>query len=156
MDYTKASKLTAISRKLPSVPMRWLRKQEKLQGNMLDYGCGKGKDADYYMMERYDPNWRTTEENIDVLLPNHYDVITCNYVLNTLPQSEMPAILNTVQRLLKNDGIAYFTVRRDIKTDGLTRRGTYQSNVKLPLQSIRKTSTYEIYAMPKDRTGVYV
>ena len=45
---------TAKSRQTLSVPMRYLRLC--LNGRLLDYGCGKGSDADALGMEKYDPH----------------------------------------------------------------------------------------------------
>ena len=38
---------TAISRKAPSRPMRFLQEHDLLKGRMLDYGCGRGTDAKF-------------------------------------------------------------------------------------------------------------
>ena len=50
---------TAITRKKPSLPMRWLAKEGLIPSRIdtLDYGCGKGFDADYFGMDKYDPHF---------------------------------------------------------------------------------------------------
>jgi len=141
---------TAITRKKPSVPMRWLDKQGMLKGDkMLDYGCGKGFDADHYKMDKYDPYHCHENTNLRSTCVKHfYDVITCNYVLNTVDEDNTKRIITDILSLLKENGNAYITVRRDIKNEGYTSRGTLQRNVLLDSAiSIRKTSTYEIYTI---------
>ena len=41
------SHLTIKDRKRPSLPLRFLLKNKKLQGKILDFGCGLGKDVEY-------------------------------------------------------------------------------------------------------------
>ena len=52
-----ASGKTAISRKSLSQPMKWLEQQHMLATNnpsrRLDFGCGKGFDADTLGMQKY-------------------------------------------------------------------------------------------------------
>jgi len=76
------SHLTAVSRKLPAVPLRWLFKQGRLKGWVLDYGCGKSHKVNQQLcpMDGYDPFYRP----YGICLANYY-TITCNYVLNVIP-----------------------------------------------------------------------
>ena len=148
---------TAITRKKLSAPMNWLYNNHKLlsgiigQGgqsrdyNLLDYGCGKGSDAEYLSMDRYDPHF--FPELVEGKL---YDTITCTYVLNVVTEEQQYDILNRIKQLLKEDGTAYITVRRDLKTDKtITKRGTLQRMVRLDLPVVHETQGYCIYEVKK-------
>ena len=71
----------------------------------------------------------------------------CNYVLNVVPKKDIKTILASIKKLLKKDGAAYITVRRDIKKEGKTKIGTEQYNVNLNLKVIYKSSNFCIYTM---------
>lgn len=144
MKQMNKSYQTAISRNKISQPMKYLSETGKLSGLKLDYGCGKGFDASHFHMDKFDPYYFNHIPAFD------YDTITCNYVLNVI-ESERDIIdtLYNIQDLLSQFGIAYITVRRDIKQDGLTQKGTFQSTVFLNLKSIKRTSQYEIYELTK-------
>ena len=149
-DYILASSKTAITRKAPSVPMRFLAKEGLLIGELLDYGCGKGFDADNYSAHRFDPvhcDNSTNKASVDSGLK--YDTIFCNYVLNTLPKQFDDEIISNIKRLLKKGGKAYISVRRDKFTEGWNCKGTFQRVVKIDLDSLKKTSSYEIYTFTK-------
>jgi len=118
---------TAISRSKPAKPMRILFEQNRLTGKMLDFGCGKGKDADFFKMDKYDPFY------FPETLENSYDTITCQYVLNVLPIEQEKEVLLRIKYLLNEKGMAYITVRRDLTKEGLTSKKTYQRNVFLDL-----------------------
>jgi hypothetical protein len=143
----KDSYKTAIDRDKPSTPMRWLEENNLLGGKFdrkLDYGCGRGFDADYYNMIGYDPHFRPK------LPTGKFRIIVCNYVLNVVSQLEANFILYNIRALLVESGVAYITVRRDIKVDGLTDKGTYQRNVKLDLPKVNEIEDeYCIYKMEK-------
>jgi hypothetical protein len=118
---------TAMGRKKPSLPMQELKKRGLLTGRMLDYGAGRGFDADHFGMEKYDPTYWPKR-------PDHrFDTITCNYVLNVVPPEAEDEILADIEELLEPGGTAYITVRRDVKGAGLTGSGTYQRWVSLDL-----------------------
>ena len=139
------SQLTAIRRVSPSAPARHLHGAGLLRGRLLDYGCGHGRDADSYGMDRYDPHWHPDRPR------GRYDTVTCTYVLNVLDPGHIRYVLEDIQGLLAPWGTAYLAVRRDL--GGRTRRGrgTLQRNVVLPLPVVRETGGYCIYAM---RRGV--
>jgi 2-polyprenyl-3-methyl-5-hydroxy-6-metoxy-1,4-benzoquinol methylase len=132
---------TAITRKLPSVPARWLHKEGLLIGDCLDYGCGKGFDADYFRLDSYDPYYRNIRPS------KTYDTIICIYVLNVVEEQEREEILRDIYSLLKPSGKAYIVVRRDIKKTGITSRGTHQYDVRLNFPVIRDVSNYTIYSI---------
>jgi len=116
---------TAITRKKPSLPMRNLDKKGLLQGKLLDFGCGKGFDANHFGMFGYDPNHAPKKPK------GKFDTITCNYVLNVVQDDEVQGVIEDVLKYLKKKGTAYVTVRRDLKKEGATSIGTYQKNVTI-------------------------
>jgi len=138
--------LTAIARKAISAPAQWLLKQGLIKsGHGLDYGCGRGFDADELGFDKYDPHY------VPEYPSGEYEQVICFYVVNVIEDSkERIELLNNIKDLLTSTGAAYIAIRRDVKKPGLTSRGTWQDNVVLPLKSIRKTSTYEIYELKKE------
>jgi len=114
---------------------------------VLDYGCGRGDDVDALKkmgikIEGYDPYWKPDIRS----LKKKYDVVMCNYVLNVVDKRERIAIIDKVKSLLKKNGRAYFSVRRDINKDYSTKSGTQQYVVKLDSDILfEKKSAYCIY-----------
>ena len=79
-----------------------------------------------------------------------FDTIICNYVLNVLEPKEQAEVLMEVSELLKPTGTAYFSVRRDLKSEGFRihyvhKQPTYQCNVVLPYKSVFLNENCEIY-----------
>ena len=146
MVINNKSYLTAIVRKKPSLPMRYLHDHGLLYGDVLDYGCGRGFDCDYFNIRGYDPYFRADYPY------TKFDTITCNYVLNVVEQKDQEKIIQNIKSLLKQNGIAYFTVRRDNFKEGFNLKGTYQTMVYLdpPFELLKKTNTYAIYKLTKD------
>jgi len=89
---------------------------------MLDFGCGRGLDATTYGLDKYDPNVIPTKK-------------------------ERTAVIEDIRNLLTKGGIAYITVRRDIKTQGYTKRGTFQENITLNLAKLWENSSYCTYVL---------
>jgi ATP adenylyltransferase len=145
----KNSHKTAITRKKPSLPMQWLADNGYLayHDDLLDYGCGKGFDADYFEMDKYDPTFFPK-----VCLSKQYDIVTCNYVLNVVDESEQEDILENIKWHLRVGGKAFFSVRRDIKTEGVNKRGTFQRNVVLDdrFKLLKVTKGYALYEITKE------
>jgi len=137
---------TAIVRKNPSVPMRWLDQKGLLVGRMLDYGCGRGKDACTYGMATYDPHYQP------VMPAGLFDTITCNYVLNVIEShEERKLVLLRMWFRLQTGGRAYITVRNDRKAlNGCTSKGTWQGLVRLNLPVVRHCASYIIYELRQD------
>lgn len=136
---------TARPRTKLSRPTEWLYKQGRLVGLTLDYGCGRGFDADCLGLYKYDPWWfpNTT------YLRETYHTIVCNYVLNVIADdSERQQVINTITSLLKPGGIAYITVRNDSR-DYKHRQNSQSKDVELKLPLIRRTNLYKIYAVVK-------
>jgi len=133
---------TAISRNKPSAPMTFLNGQHRLAGRLLDYGCGKGFDADCFSMEKYDPHFMTKRPE------GFYDTITCVYVLNVVDKKEQEEILKSIRNLLSPNGVAYIAVRRDMKEDYKTALSV-QRIVKLPYPVVQEEAGHCIYMMSK-------
>lgn len=141
-------KYSAVHRSKPSMTILWLQDQGLLVGDMLDYGCGKGLDADYFGMDKYDafdPSWC----NISLDTDKRYDTIVCNFVFNILEPGEEFGVLENIQRLLKEDGIAYIIVLRTVRKM-LSYKSNVQHYVVMSLESIRHMKRwYEIYKLTK-------
>ena len=132
---------TAIGRTKPSAPSRYLSERGLILGQVLDYGCGRGFDAKHYGFDSYDPHYQ----------PKHptgkYDTVLCSYVLNTLERHDQLIVIGCVNQLLKMNGVAYFTVRRNVKKVGYTSKDTYQENTVLPFEIMFESSDHCIYKM---------
>lgn len=119
---------TAITRTKLSSPMAWLKKTYRLEtdDDILDYGCGKGFDADELCINKYDPKY------FPIIPSGNWGIITCNYVLNVIESNDDKLkIVKAIQALLNDcpESRAYLSVRRDLKVDGYTKSGTWQENV---------------------------
>lgn len=135
---------TAITRKAVSAPVRWLQKQDLLKGRILDYGSGRGFDADALDADRYDPYWHPTRPR------GKFDTIICNYVLNVVDEETQNNIIEDIRGLLKKGGVAYISVRRDMKGKRAKKVDwDVQRWIDLDLPSIRKTADYEMYRIEK-------
>ena len=130
---------TAITRRIASRPARILCERGLLNvPRKLDYGCGRSLDAKWFLMDRYDPHFYPE------LPQDKYDVILCSYVLCVVTEEEQTEIINTIKNLLKPNGKAYFTVRRDLK-EQIDYDDYSQRIVYLPFNSIYKHRDFEIY-----------
>jgi diadenosine tetraphosphate (Ap4A) HIT family hydrolase len=143
------SHFTAKERESLSFPSKLLFNQGLIDGEILDFGCGHGKDVEVLKkkglnISGYDPHYQPTYPK------QKFDTVLCHYVLNVLQNQEQAKVLFEVSRLLKFGGKAYFSVRRDIKNPGyrthfIHKVKTYQTNVILPFKSIYKNDNVEIY-----------
>lgn len=143
------SHLTAKERYRLSFPSKWLFERGLLKGKVLDFGCGFGSDVELLKAKNtdiigYDKHYFPSFPDGD------FDTIICNYVLNVLLPDDQPEVLMNISELLKPGGKAYFTVRRDLKTEGFRihkvhKLTTYQCNVRLPFKSILRNEFCEIY-----------
>ena len=141
--------LTAKARDTLSLPAKILINKNLLVGDVLDFGCGFGKDVELLKVKNintfaYDKHY----------FPNYpiikFDTIICFYVLNVLMQEEQALVLMQISQLLKPTGKAYFAVRRDLQYEGfrthkIHQKPTYQCNVILNYNSIFKNDNCEIY-----------
>jgi ATP adenylyltransferase len=141
------SALTAIKRIALSAPARYLLEHGLLKGRILDFGCGRGdvkKFTHLLNVEQWDPYFfPRTPTGV-------FDTIYCGYVLNVLPKEQWLDVLLHLYRLLSPQGIAYIAVRRDIKKEGRTARGTEQYTVHLPHQVLVDNARFALYILRKD------
>ena len=154
------SKKTAITRKKLSAPMRYLldngffpREARRLL-TVLDFGCGKGFDADFCGFAKYDPHFFPDKMMIQ---SKCWDIVVCNYVLNVIPDlTSRMAVIWDIQNTLLDDGVAYISIRNDKKNlNGETKIGTWQGFTPLNLPVVHKTSGFIIYKLTKnDNLGV--
>ncbi len=143
------SHLTAIERTSLSYPARILLNQKKISGKVLDFGCGIGKDVELLQQKGldivgYDPFY------FPEFPTEKFDTILCFYVLNVLLPEEQAEVLMNVSHLLKPNGKAYFSVRRDIQYEGFRihkvhKKETYQCIIKLAYLSVFKNENCELY-----------
>lgn len=133
--------LTAIARNRMSAPAQFLSSHCLLNGQVLDYGCGRGKDCEELECDGYDPHYRPEFPK------KQYDTIMCNFVLNVIEnENERQAVLGKIDSLLKPGGKAYISVRNDRrKLNGKTSKGTFQTFVELPLPVVSSSSSYLMY-----------
>ncbi len=138
--------LTAITRKTLSLPTAWLLEQGRITGEALDYGCGRGYDADFLGMDKYDPHYAPEMPTAQ------YDTVICNYVLNVIPEElDRIDVVNRIRHYLKPGGVAYISVRNDSFTEGYTSKGTWQGKVSVPWGTlIRKCAGYRMYRVQND------
>lgn len=143
------SHLTAKERDRPSFPTRKLLGLGRVEGRVLDYGCGHGADVDFlrekeFEVVGYDPHYAPERPE------GTFDTILCHYVLNVLMQREQTNVLMDVSEYLRPSGSAFFTVRRDLHRTGFREHykhgvPTYQTNVRLPFETTVRTEFCEIY-----------
>lgn len=139
--------LTAISRSKISAPISVLLKEFLVKGRVLDYGCGKGTDAQILGCDGYDPKY------FPEFPSKEYDTIVCIYVLNVVYPEVALDIMVKIQGLLAASGVAYLAVRRDgdLPESGVIFKGQIQRDVRLPLPSIyERKGDFEIYRLDKD------
>lgn len=143
------SHLTAKDRDSISFPAKFLMNRNLLKGEILDFGCGLGKDIEVlknkgFNIQGYDKFHKPTYPN------QKFDTIICLYVLNVLMPEEQAKVLIELSRLIKSSGKVYFAVRRDLKYEGfrthkIHKKPTFQCNVKLPFKSLLNNDFCEIY-----------
>lgn len=142
------SYLTAIPRRYPSKPLMILIAQGLIQGRILDYGSGRGKD--YETMLKAGLNVECYDSFYSPFIPKGlFNTILCTYVLNVVEQSERQNILNHLDNLLEQQGTAYITVTRWCKKPKWTSKGTFQDFVELDLPIIYEDKRLCIYQYQK-------
>lgn len=143
---------TAIARGKASAPARWLVARGLVAGDVLDYGCGRGRDALTYGWAGWDPSSGEPHPL------QQYDRVICTYVFNTLPdEHEREATAESIRGLLKPDGAAYLAVRRDrAKLQGYTRRGTWQGFIHfLELPMLKRTGSFAVFELTRDAPSLH-
>ena len=143
------SHLTAKERNALSFPAKVLLNKNLLKGEVLDFGCGFGKDVD--LLKEKGINISGYDKEYFPEYPeNRFDTIVCFYVLNVLLPEEQSGVLIELSRLIKPEGKVFIAVRRDLQYEGfrthkIHQKKTYQCNVILNSKSIFKNENCEIY-----------
>lgn len=149
LKFNPNSHLTAKEREYLSFPAKIVLNKKLLQGEVLDFGCGFGKDVELLRLnginiqgydKHYFPEYPT----------QRFDTIICFYVLNVLLPEEQSLVLMELSQLIKPTGKVYIAVRRDIQYEGfrmhkIHQKKTYQCNVILNSKSVFKNENCEIY-----------
>jgi diadenosine tetraphosphate (Ap4A) HIT family hydrolase len=143
------SHLTAKERDNLSFPAKILLNKNLLVGDVLDFGCGFGKDVELlrtkgFNISGYDPHYSPEYPT------KQFDTIICFYVLNVLLPEEQATALMELSQLVKPTGKVYIAVRRDLQFEGfrthkIHQKKTYQCNVILNSKSFFKNDFCEIY-----------
>ena len=143
------SHLTAKERDTLSFPAKILLNKNLLIGEVLDFGCGFGKDvkmlnAKGINIEGYD------KYHFSDYPSKKFDTIICFYVLNVLLPEEQATVLMELSQLVKPTGKVYIAVRRDLRYEGfrthkIHQKKTYQCNVVLNSKSFFRNKNCEIY-----------
>lgn len=148
-ELNKYSHLTAKERDSLSLPAKFLLSQNLLVGDVLDFGCGFGKDVE--LLKGKGVNIIGYDKHYFPTYPiTKFDTIICFYVLNVLLPEEQATVLMELSQLVKPTGKLYIAVRRDLQYEGfrthkIHQKRTYQSNVILNFRSIFKNESCEIY-----------
>ena len=116
----KYSHLTAKERETLSFPARFLLNHNLFHGEVLDYGCGFGKDVELLKakgieISEYDKHYFPEYPQ------KKFDTIICFYVLNVLQPEEQATVLLELSQLVKSSGKVYIAVRRDLRFEEIGR-----------------------------------
>jgi hypothetical protein len=146
MESLDNTHLTAIKRLKISRPAKFLMDLGLINKPALDFGCGYGMDAAELDIDKYDEYYTNSTTSFD------YETILCTYVLNTVKsKEEIKNVLLKICRHLRGSGVAYITVRSDLKKlNGYTKRGTWQGFVALNLPVLERNKQFIIYVMNKN------
>lgn len=143
------SHLTAKERESLSFPAKFLLNKNFFVGDVLDFGCGFGKDVE--LLKEKGINIVGYDKHYFPKYPEKkFDTIICFYVLNVLLPEEQASVLMELSQLVKPTGKVFIAVRRDLQFEGfrthkLHQKKTYQCNVVLNSKSIFKNENCEIY-----------
>ncbi len=141
--------LTAKERDAMSFPAKLLLNKNLLVGDVLDFGCGFGKDVE--LLKAKGINITGYDKHYFPEYPQEkFDTIICFYVLNVLLPEEQATVLMELSQLVKPTGKVYIAVRRDLQFEGfrmhkIHQKKTYQCNVVLNSKSFFKNENCEIY-----------
>jgi len=141
--------LTAKERTSLSFPAKILLERNLFQGDVLDFGCGFGKDVEL-LKEKGISISGYDKYHLPEYPTKKFDTIICFYVLNVLLAEEQTIVLLELSQLVKPTGKVYFAVRRDLQHEGFRmhkvhQKQTYQCNVILNFKSIFRNDNCEMY-----------
>ncbi len=134
---------SAVARSAPSSPVKWLAERNKVRPGpgTLDFGCGRGVDAEWFKWDKYDPHFFPEYPR------KKYTCVVCIYVLNVVSLETEKKIIRQVRALLDKNGVAYFAVRRDAGMVLHRPSGYKQRYVKLGFPVLREHRQYCLYEM---------
>ena len=144
---------TAISRPKLAAPYRWLFDNElsdfeSRDKSVLDYGCGRGQDADRLEISKFDPNWFPEHPLANPLLDSTYDFIFCHYVLNVIPDpAERDFVVGEIRRLLADLGRAFVSIRTDTAIDKSDTQFRVESSAFENIKVIERNPKFEIWEL---------
>ena len=130
---------TAISRHKISKPMHWLMNCNLIgEYSLLDFGCGRGTDVNFLKLLRYNRTVGYDPHFFPVMPNGCFDVVTCIYVLNVIPDPvERANILAEAQSYVRTGGNIYVAIRADKSNlKGWTRNDTWQGYVADTLECL--------------------
>ena len=152
---------TAIARTKVSVPTQYLIDHNYLYGHVLHFGEGKAYQDTEAMLQvpgvssvtPYDPNSEHVERRT-YDRTQYFNVVVCNYVLNTLPAVDRVEALLEVYRA---GTVAYIAVRTDkVKVVGhadgvITSKNTFQTQLTAAgwMEWITRTFSKEFPYVPR-------
>lgn len=143
-----SSENTAIKRKKPSAPAKYVIKNIIPKYNIqsvLDWGCGYGADVSVYRkagmdVSGYDPclDFGFTKKS-----KNKFDLITCIYVLNTVPTLHKHyMILKECKQYLKDNGKIFIASRSFNEIEKQAKKNNWQDIMNGYISS-KKKRTYQ-------------
>lgn len=102
---------TAMARTGPSAPVQHLRAHapELLRGRVLDFGSGRGADAEALRATAYDPHH--PKASVRKRPTGTFSTVLATYVLNVLPKDERHAALREVAGYVRPGGHLVLAVR---------------------------------------------
>lgn len=132
---------------------------------VLDYGCGKNHhcivefaNENNFIVCGYDPYHFPNEYFFQYNYMKHFDLITCNNVLNVLTDVPLDRMLKRLSRLSKIHNIpVYFTVYEGDKTGHgkITKKDCYQRNEKRLLYVSRLKNYFKSVSISDDIIKAY-
>ena len=117
---------TAIARTRPSRPLTNTIKYLSENSKVLDYGCGRGSDADFLIKNKisctkYDPFFYPKE------IIGKFDVVLLTYVLNVIKKDSREIALRLAWKHVKDNGYLSVTVRNKKELDAAQKNKKWQA-----------------------------
>lgn len=106
--------LTVKGKTKVSLPVTVLFERNNLKREILDFGCGLGKDVEFFQSKGFSITGYVPHY-FPELPKGNFDTIICNYVLNVLLPEEQSHVLMAVSELLKPKGKAFFCSEKGYK-----------------------------------------
>lgn len=112
-----------------------IKKENLKNPKLIDLACGYGRDVNYYRNNGIissgidsaeeairigKEQWNDLDIMCDDIFSHSYDkvdIITCNFIIHLLPQSDRERMVKLINDVLDKGGIVYFTVSSDQDCD---------------------------------------